>query len=78
MRVEVQAAQGDAALIRGIAETLRRDPERAEAIRTSVRGLLDGGQIGTVFDLFGSDLPDEAFDGVFATTRDRRWRQVDL
>ena len=78
VRVEVQAAKADAALIRGIAETLRSDPEKAEAIRTSVRGLLRTTSTGTALDLFGSDLPDEAFEGVFTAARDRRWRAVDL
>jgi len=32
----------------------------------------------TAFDIFGSDLPDEAFDGIFDQPRQSDWRKVDL
>jgi hypothetical protein len=32
----------------------------------------------TAFDVFGSDLPDEAFDEVFNQPRESGWREVDL
>jgi len=76
--VEVQAPKADVGLIRALAETLRSDPEKAEAIRASVRSALGSPQEETALDAFGSDLPDEAFEGVFATTRNERWREVDL
>lgn len=78
VRVEVQALTADASLIRALAQTLRGDPEKAEAIRASVRSALGNPQEETALDVFGSDLPDAAFEGVFATSRDARWREVDL
>jgi hypothetical protein len=32
----------------------------------------------TAFDIFGSDLPDPAFAGVFDQPRQKGWREVDL
>jgi hypothetical protein len=32
----------------------------------------------TAFDIFGSDLADETFIGVFDQPRHRDWRDVDL
>jgi hypothetical protein len=32
----------------------------------------------TAFDVFGSELPDEAFVGVFDQPRQSDWRKVDL
>jgi hypothetical protein len=78
VRVEVQAPKADAGLIRALAETLRSDPEKAEAVRASVRSALGNPQEETALDVFRSNLPDEAFEGVFATARDARWREVDL
>ena len=78
VRVEVQTARADAGLIRALAATLRSDPEKAEAVRTSVLSALGGPQPESAFDVFGSDLPDEVFEGVFTTNRDRTWPEVDL
>jgi len=35
-------------------------------------------EVQTAFDIFGSELPDEAFAGVFEQPRQRNWREVDL
>lgn len=35
-------------------------------------------EVKTAFDVFGSDLPDEAFEGVFDQPRERGWREIDL
>jgi hypothetical protein len=78
VRVEVQAAQADAGLIRKLAETLRGTPERAESVRSILEGALIDPQVKTAFDVFGSELPDEAFLGVFDQPRETRWRQVEL
>jgi hypothetical protein len=32
----------------------------------------------TAFDVFGSDLPEEAFTGIFGQPRQKGWREVDL
>jgi hypothetical protein len=78
VRVEVQAAKGDAGLIRAIAETLRGDPARAKTLRAAFERALIDPQVKTAFDLFGSDLPDEAFAGVFDQPRQKIWRELKL
>jgi hypothetical protein len=78
VRVEVQAAKGDAGLIRAVAETLRSKPEKAKALRSTLEKVLVDPEIKTAFDVFGSDLPDEAFAGVFDQPRPKEWREVDL
>jgi hypothetical protein len=35
-------------------------------------------EVSTAFDIFGSDLADEVFAGVFDRSRRRDWREVDL
>lgn len=78
VRVEVQAAKADAGLIRALADTLRTKPERARALRLTLEKALIDPSVETAFDVFGSDLPDEAFAGVFDQTRPRDWRKIDL
>ena len=78
VRVEVQAAKKDASLIRALAETLRDRPERAAALRSRLASALLDPDVKTAFDIFGSDLPDKAFDGVFDQPRPDGWREVDL
>jgi hypothetical protein len=78
VRMEVQATERDARLIRAMAETLRRDPERAEALRSVLARTLVHPEVQTAFDVFGSDLPDEVFAGVFDQPRQRGWCEVDL
>jgi hypothetical protein len=78
VRVEVQAPKKDAGLIRALAETLRGKPEKAEALRSILAKVLIDPQANTAFDIFGSDLPDEVFAGVFDQPRLRSLREVDL
>jgi hypothetical protein len=78
VRVEVQAAKGDTGLIRALAETLRGDPARAKSLRSTLEQALIDPEVKTAFDVFGSDLPDEAFDGVFDRSRKDGWRKVEL
>lgn len=78
VRVEVQAPSGDAGLIRALAETLRSKPERAKALRSTLAQALVDPEIRTAFDIFGSDLPDDAFAGVFDQPRAKDWREIDL
>jgi hypothetical protein len=78
VRVEVQAAKKDASLIRALAETLRDKPERAAALRSTLASALLNPDIRTAFDIFGSELPDDAFEGVFDRPRRDGWREVDL
>jgi len=78
VRVEVQAARSDAALIRDLARTLREDSVLARSIRQTLEQTLAHTAEGNALDLFRSDLPDEAFDGVFEQPRPAGWRPVDL
>jgi hypothetical protein len=78
VRVEVQAPRKDAGLIRALAETLRGGTEKAEALRSTLAKAVMDPRIRTAFDIFGSELPDEAFAGVFDRPRQRGWRRIDL
>jgi|SRR6516225_4135485 hypothetical protein len=78
VRVEVQAPKRDAGLIRALAETLRGQGDKAEALRSTLAKALIHPDVKTAFDVFGSELPDEAFAGVFDQPRQRHWRKVDL
>jgi hypothetical protein len=78
VRVEVQAPRNDAGLIRALAAMLRGRAKEAEALRSSLAKALTHPELGTAFDIFGSELPDEVFAGVFDQPRLRDWRQVDL
>ena len=78
VRVEVQAPKRDASLIRALAETLRGSAEKAEALRSALAQALTHSEVKTAFDIFGSELSDEAFSGVFEQPRQRDWREVDL
>ena len=78
VRVEVQAPKKDAGLIRALAETLRGKPERAAALRSILARALIHPEVKTAFEIFGSELPDEAFAGVLDQPRQRDWREVNL
>ncbi|HKN08914.1 MAG TPA: hypothetical protein VJ376_05465 [Pseudomonadota bacterium] len=78
MRVEVQAPKKDAGLIRALAETLRGKPEEAESLRSTLAKALTHPRVKTAFDVFGSELPDQAFADLFEHSRQRDWRNVDL
>jgi hypothetical protein len=80
VRVEVQALRKDAGLIRALAKTLRGEVDKAEALRAALARALSHptAQAKTAFDVFGSDLPDEAFEGVFDQPRQQNWREVGL
>ena len=78
VRVEVQAPKKDAGLIRALAETLRGKAEKAEALRSALAKAVLPPELKTAFDVFGSELPDDAFAGVFDQPRQRGWRPVDL
>jgi hypothetical protein len=78
IRVEVQADRADAGLIRGLAEKLRGEPDRARMLRSMLEQALEEKGKRTAFDVFGSDLPEETFEGVFGQPRQKGWREVDL
>src|SRR6266849_8942145 len=78
VRVEVQAPKKDVGLIRALAETLRGGAEKAEALRSTLAKALIHPEVKTAFDVFGSELPDEAFVGVSDQPHQRNWREVNL
>jgi hypothetical protein len=78
VRVEVQAPKKDAVLIRALAETLRGKTAKAEALRSALAAALIEPEVKSAFDVFGSELLDEVFTGVFDEPRQPRWREVDL
>jgi hypothetical protein len=73
VRVEVQAPRKDAGLIRALAETLRGKTEEAEALRSALTKAVMPPGLKTAFDVFGSELPDDAVAGVFDHPRQRDW-----
>jgi hypothetical protein len=78
VRLEVQAPKKDAGLIRALAQTLRDESDKATALRSTLESVLVHPEISTAFDVFGSDLPDEVFAGVFEQPHQREWRETDL
>jgi hypothetical protein len=78
VRLEVQAFKFDAELLRELAKTLRSEPQKAKAVRSALKQALTGSETKTAFDIFGSDLPDETFAGVFEQPRQVGWREVEL
>jgi hypothetical protein len=78
VRLEVQTTPKDIQLIRAVAKTLRGEPEKAEALRSTLEEALVRSGVRTAFDVFGTDLPDDAFEDVFDQPRQERWREVDL
>jgi hypothetical protein len=78
VRVEVQAPKKDVALIRALAASLRGSDKRAEALRSTLAKALVDPKIRNAFDIFGSELSEETFAGVFDQPRRQGWREVDL
>jgi hypothetical protein len=78
VRIEVQAPKKDAGLIRALAETLRGPTDKAEALRSTLAKAVINPEVRTAFDVFGSELPDATFAGVFDQPRQSDWRKVDL
>lgn len=71
VRVEVQVPAIDAGILRDLAAILRSNSDAAGAIRNQLRSVVAKPRVDTVFDIFGSDLPDAYFDGVFDQSRQR-------
>ena len=78
VRVEVQAPKEDAGLIRALAETLRGKAAEAKALRSALAKALTHPEVKTAFDVFGSELPDDTFTGIFDQPRQRDWREANL
>ena len=78
VRLEVQAAKSDTHLLRALAQELRGEPERAKLLRMTVENALKANEAKSAFDVFGSDLPDEVFSGVFDQPREEYWPEISL
>jgi hypothetical protein len=78
VRLEVQAPRKDVELVRMVVETLRGEHGKANALRSALEKALVNPAEMTAFDIFGSDLPDETFAGVFDQPRERDWRKLKL
>jgi hypothetical protein len=61
-----------------VAATPRGDSETAKTLRSTLAKAVVHREMGTAFDVFGSDLPDQALAGVFEQPRQRQWRKVEL
>jgi hypothetical protein len=54
-----------------LAEALRGGTGKALALRSTLAKAIMNPEMRTAFDIFGSDLPDEAFADVFDQSRQR-------
>jgi hypothetical protein len=70
VRMEVQAPALDAGLLREVAQALRAEPERAEALRSGLRSLLYPRPPVSLWEALRCDLPDEVVDDALARPRD--------
>lgn len=69
----------DLALVQRVVEILRGDDEvQAQRLRRAIIGALAAPKAESALDIFASDLPDAAFDGVFPQRREKGWREIDL
>jgi hypothetical protein len=75
VRVEVLVPKKDAGLIRALAKTLRGETEAAEALRLALAKAVMAPELSTAFDVFGSELADDAVTGVFEQ-HEGSWRKV--
>ena len=69
VRVEVQAPATDAPILRDLAAVLRGDADRARAVRDQLQSIIAKSPATSALDIFGSDLPDAYFEGVFESAR---------
>jgi hypothetical protein len=56
---------------------MKKIADEAEALRAAV-ARANPPKIRTAFDVFGSELPEQTFEGVFDQPRQRRPREDDL
>jgi hypothetical protein len=69
VRVEVQVPEIDAGMLRELAAILRGKSDAAQAMRSQLRSVVAKSRAESVFDIFGSDLSDGYFEGVFEQMR---------
>ncbi len=68
----------DAEMIARILDVLRGEPAEAQELRRTILAALKKKRARNAIDLFASELPDEAFEGVFDRARQTGWREVEL
>jgi len=79
VRVEVRVPAIDAGVLRELAAILRGKSDAAQAVRYQLRSAVAKPRVGAVADIFGSDLPDACFNGVFDQSRqDGTHRDIEL
>ena len=71
VRIEVQAPAIDIPILRDLAAKLRRPSPEAEELRELLRSMISQPRGASAFEIFGSDLPDAAFEGVLDQERRR-------
>jgi len=69
VRVEVQVPAIDAVILRDVAAILRSKSDAAQAVRNQLRSVVAKPCVDSIFDIFGADLPDAYFEGVFDQNR---------
>lgn len=69
VRVEVQIPAIDAQIVRDLAAVLRGNSEAAQAMRVQLRSVVAKPRTASALEIFGSDLPDACFEGVFEQAR---------
>jgi len=78
-RAPTSRTPDDLALVQRVLEVLRGDDEeQADKLRRAISDALATPTAASVLDIFGSDLPEEAFEGVFPQRRAGDWREIDL
>lgn len=65
VRIEVQAPAIDAPILRDLAAALRESSRDGQSLRDQLRSIVAKPRAQSAFDIFGSDLPDAYFEGVF-------------
>ncbi|RNJ49842.1 DUF7662 domain-containing protein [Methylocystis hirsuta] len=69
----------DLALVQRVLEVLRGDDEQqAQKLRRAIMAALATPKTESALDIFASDLPEDAFEGVFPNRREKGWREIDL
>lgn len=72
-------APDDLTLVQRVLEVLRGDDEQqAQKLRRAIMAALAAPKIESALDIFASDLPEDAFEGVFLERREKGWREIDL
>ncbi len=70
VRIELQASPADVVLLRSVASRLRQKDAAASNLREHLQSAVTDVADDDAVTLFASDLPDNAFDEVFASQRD--------